>query len=224
MSWEQRVDPLRFFYCSVAKGLKSITLSSYQPEVVKNKSELMSSWVNGKRLPLNWSLALQHRRGLPCKASTVLHHRSVVLFLKTNNLIKSKKAVQRAGRTWMYKRSQRSDCSSSLALLFSGAVYVLIPWQWKWLHTEEEAVWLISEVIPASCCWHGPFTVESVLTIQPCCCIHIPGLGFVPFLPTLSVCPQWLGCPPSYPCGRMAQCLLTEVESQFHKGTDEHWK
>lgn len=99
MSWEQRVDPLRFFYCSVAKGLKSITLSSYQPEVVKNKSELMSSWVNGKRLPLNWSLALQHRRGLPCKASTVLHHRSVVLFLKTNNLIKSKKAVQRAGRT-----------------------------------------------------------------------------------------------------------------------------
>lgn len=88
----------------------------------------------------------------------------------------------------------------------------------------EEAVWLISEVILASCCWHGPFTVESVLTIQPCCCMHIPGLGFVPFLPTVSVCPQWLGCPPSYPCSRMAQCLLTEVGSQFHKGTDEHWK
>lgn len=33
---------------------------------------------------LNWSLALQHRRGLQCKASTVLHHRSIVLFPKTN--------------------------------------------------------------------------------------------------------------------------------------------
>lgn len=182
----------------------------------------MSSWVNGKRLPLiNWSLALQHRIGLPCKASTVLHHRSVALSAKTNNLIKSKKAVQRAGRAWMYNPSQRSDCSSSSSpLFFSGAVYVLIPWQWKWLHWEKEAVWLI----PATCCWYGSFTVESVLTLQPCCCMHIPGLGFVPFLPTVSVGTRWLGCPPLCPCSRMAQCLLTEVGRQFHKCTDEHWK
>lgn len=100
----------------------------------------------------------------------------------------------------------------------------LDPLAMKMASLREVAVWLISEVIPASRCWHGPFTVESVLTLQPCCCIHIPGLGFVPFLPTVSVCTRWLGCPPLYPCSRMAQRLLTEVGSQFHKGTDEHWK
>lgn len=55
-SWEQRVDPGRFLYCSVAKrsypqAVKSTSLSSYQPEVVK-KPEFMSSWLNGKRVPL----------------------------------------------------------------------------------------------------------------------------------------------------------------------------
>lgn len=127
--------------------------------------------------------------------------------------------MQRAGRAWMHKSSLRilqllfSFLSS---LFFSCAIYVLIPWQQKWLHTVEDAdlrgdssFMLLTQSINCSICAEAPDTWL---------------LGFVPFLPTVTACSRSLGCPPWYPCSRMAQCLLTEVGSQFHKGTDEHWK
>lgn len=50
MCWEEAVDPSRFLSCAVVE--RFYPLSHNQPEAVKNKPELVGSWVNGKRLPL----------------------------------------------------------------------------------------------------------------------------------------------------------------------------
>jgi len=58
MCWEETVGPVSFLSYAVVE--RSYPLGHSQPEAVKNEPELVTSWVNGKRLPLilNWSLAL----------------------------------------------------------------------------------------------------------------------------------------------------------------------
>lgn len=152
---------------------------------------------------------------------TVLHHIS--------DIFSSQRPTAWSQEQGPCKGKAELDCTvhhweishpSSSSLPSSCAIYALIScWQER-LQAMEETAWLSSEVLRASCCWHGPLTVESVQRLQPCCSIPVAGLGLLPCL--LSVCARLLGSLLRCPCHRMAWCLLTGVGSQLNEGTDEH--